>query len=80
MAGPQCLFLGTTSKRTHTAAIIRSFVDQECSMSFERDKVNVYVGFQMQIDLTSILHSKIPTLKISLIESFAPTGSSRSTS
>lgn len=32
---------------------------------------NVYVGFQVQLDLTGIfLHGKIPTLKISLIQIF----------
>jgi hypothetical protein len=32
---------------------------------------NVYVGFQVQLDLTGIfMHGKIPTLKISLIQIF----------
>jgi hypothetical protein len=35
------------------------------------DRANVYVGFQVQLDLTGIfLHGKIPTLKISLIQIF----------
>lgn len=34
-------------------------------------RANVYVGFQVQLDLTGIfLHGKIPTLKISLIQIF----------
>ena len=33
------------------------------------NRANVYVGFQVQLDLTGIfLHGKIPTLKISLIQ------------
>ena len=35
------------------------------------NRANVYVGFQVQLDLTGIfLHGKIPTLKISLIQIF----------
>ena len=35
------------------------------------DRSNVYVGFQVQLDLTGIfMHGKIPTLKISLIQIF----------
>ncbi|KAF2857228.1 PROCN-domain-containing protein [Piedraia hortae CBS 480.64] len=35
------------------------------------NRANIYVGFQVQIDLTGIfLHGKIPTLKISLIQIF----------
>lgn len=35
------------------------------------DRANVYVGFQVQLDLTGIfMHGKIPTLKISLIQIF----------
>ncbi|TGO85895.1 hypothetical protein BPOR_0354g00060 [Botrytis porri] len=35
------------------------------------NRANVYVGFQVQLDLTGIfLHDKIPTLKISLIQIF----------
>lgn len=35
------------------------------------NRSNVYVGFQVQLDLTGIfLHGKIPTLKISLIQIF----------
>ncbi|KAF8135958.1 PRP8 domain IV core-domain-containing protein [Mycena galopus ATCC 62051] len=35
------------------------------------NRANVYVGFQVQLDLTSIfMHGKIPTLKISLIQIF----------
>lgn len=34
------------------------------------NRANVYVGFQVQLDLTGIfMHGKIPTLKISLIQS-----------
>ena len=34
-------------------------------------RANVYVGFQVQLDLTGIfMHGKIPTLKISLIQIF----------
>lgn len=33
------------------------------------NRANVYVGFQVQLDLTGIfMHGKIPTLKISLIQ------------
>ena len=33
--------------------------------------IQVYVGFQVQLDLTGIfMHGKIPTLKISLIQIF----------
>ncbi len=35
------------------------------------NRANVYVGFQVQLDLTGIfMHGKIPTLKISLIQIF----------
>ncbi|RMD40342.1 hypothetical protein DV735_g4776, partial [Chaetothyriales sp. CBS 134920] len=35
------------------------------------NRANIYVGFQVQLDLTGIfLHGKIPTLKISLIQIF----------
>ena len=35
------------------------------------NRMNVYVGFQVQLDLTGIfMHGKIPTLKISLIQIF----------
>jgi len=35
------------------------------------NRANVYVGFQVQLDLTGIfMHGKIPTLKISLIQMF----------
>lgn len=35
------------------------------------NRANVYIGFQVQLDLTGIfLHGKIPTLKISLIQIF----------
>ena len=35
------------------------------------DFLQVYVGFQVQLDLTGIfMHGKIPTLKISLIQIF----------
>ena len=35
--------------------------------------LQVYVGFQVQLDLTGIfMHGKIPTLKISLIQIFRP--------
>ena len=35
------------------------------------DPPQVYVGFQVQLDLTGIfMHGKIPTLKISLIQIF----------
>lgn len=35
------------------------------------NRANVYVGFQVQLDLTGIfLHGKIPTLKISLVQIF----------
>jgi len=35
------------------------------------NRANVYVGFQVQLDLTGIfVHGKIPTLKISLIQIF----------
>jgi len=35
------------------------------------NRANVYVGFQVQLDLTGIfMHGKIPTLKISLIQFF----------
>ncbi|THX25863.1 pre-mRNA-processing-splicing factor 8 [Aureobasidium pullulans] len=38
---------------------------------FPINRANVYVGFQVQLDLTGIfLHGKIPTLKISLIQIF----------
>ncbi|THX49708.1 pre-mRNA-processing-splicing factor 8 [Aureobasidium pullulans] len=48
----------------------------QCTISSERsvfpiNRANVYVGFQVQLDLTGIfLHGKIPTLKISLIQIF----------
>ena len=36
-----------------------------------RCSTQVYVGFQVQLDLTGIfMHGKIPTLKISLIQIF----------
>ena len=39
--------------------------------NFRVNRANVYVGFQVQLDLTGIfLHGKIPTLKISLIQIF----------
>ena len=45
------------------------------------NRANVYVGFQVQLDLTGIfMHGKIPTLKISLIQIFARTCGRRSTS
>jgi len=35
------------------------------------NRANVYVGFQVQLDLTGIfMHGKIPTLKISLVQIF----------
>ena len=35
------------------------------------NRANVYVGFQVQLDLTGIfMHGKLPTLKISLIQTF----------
>ena len=35
------------------------------------NRANVYVGFQVQLDLTGIyMHGKLPTLKISLIQIF----------
>ncbi len=35
------------------------------------NRANVYVGFQVQLDLTGIfMHGKIPTLKISYIQIF----------
>lgn len=35
------------------------------------NRANVYVGFQVQLDLTGVfMHGKIPTLKISLIQIF----------
>ena len=40
-------------------------------MSRRRRSTQVYVGFQVQLDLTGIfMHGKIPTLKISLIQIF----------
>lgn len=40
-------------------------------ITFIRSSVQVYVGFQVQLDLTGIfMHGKIPTLKISLIQIF----------
>ena len=43
---------------------IRTAFDGRCS-------AQVYVGFQVQLDLTGIfMHGKIPTLKISLIQIF----------
>ena len=40
------------------------------------NRANVYVGFQVQLDLTGIfMHGKIPTLKISLIQIFRCAGS-----
>ncbi|THX98446.1 pre-mRNA-processing-splicing factor 8 [Aureobasidium pullulans] len=45
----------------------------QCTISSEWsiNRANVYVGFQVQLDLTGIfLHGKIPTLKISLIQIF----------
>lgn len=42
-----------------------------CLRSPTINRANVYVGFQVQLDLTGIfLHGKIPTLKISLIQIF----------
>ena len=44
--------------------VIRTAFDGRCS-------AQVYVGFQVQLDLTGIfMHGKIPTLKISLIQIF----------
>ena len=41
------------------------------------NRANVYVGFQVQLDLTGIfMHGKIPTLKISLIQIFRYTACS----
>jgi hypothetical protein len=41
-----------------------------CLLPLHRNR-NVYVGFQVQLDLTGIfMHGKIPTLKISLIQIF----------
>jgi hypothetical protein len=35
------------------------------------NRANVYIGFQVQLDLTGIfMHGKLPTLKISLIQIF----------
>jgi pre-mRNA-processing factor 8 len=40
-------------------------------VSRRRRSTQVYVGFQVQLDLTGIfMHGKIPTLKISLIQIF----------
>jgi pre-mRNA-processing factor 8 len=37
------------------------------------NRANVYIGFQVQLDLTRIfLHGKIPALKVSLIQLFRP--------
>jgi pre-mRNA-processing factor 8 len=52
-----------------------SSVETHADSSFSRPltphRANVYVGFQVQLDLTGIfLHGKIPTLKISLIQIF----------
>ena len=45
-------------------AILSEFGPRRCS-------AQVYVGFQVQLDLTGIfMHGKIPTLKISLIQIF----------
>merc|ERR1712091_540733 len=42
----------------------------EESMKYKK-RANVYVGFQVQLDLTGIfMHGKIPTLKISLVQIF----------
>ena len=35
------------------------------------NRANVYIGFQVQLDLTGVfMHGKLPTLKISLIQIF----------
>ena len=42
-----------------------------CNRSSTINRADVYIGFQVQLDLTGIfLHGKIPTLKISLIQIF----------
>ena len=47
----------------------QSFIDAKVSYLFAL--FQVYVGFQVQLDLTGIfMHGKIPTLKISLIQIF----------
>ena len=47
---------------------LKSFADLKTATI---NRANVYVGFQVQLDLTGIfLHGKIPTLKISLIQIF----------
>ena len=45
--------------------------DFEVLRTEQRCSAQVYVGFQVQLDLTGIfMHGKIPTLKISLIQIF----------
>ena len=47
------------------------FSDFGCIWTEPRCLAQVYVGFQVQLDLTGIfMHGKIPTLKISLIQIF----------
>lgn len=44
---------------------------ESCSSHCPPFPLQVYVGFQVQLDLTGIfMHGKIPTLKISLIQIF----------
>lgn len=51
----------------------QTWAKMECGVSkcWNNSSVQVYVGFQVQLDLTGIfMHGKIPTLKISLIQIF----------
>lgn len=50
---------------------VPNYLGTHWSLNFVLSFFQVYVGFQVQLDLTGIfMHGKIPTLKISLIQIF----------
>lgn len=71
----KCVYHSLSNQNSQVLAILRSNVFQ-CPVLRNVTIIlfvpfQVYVGFQVQLDLTGIfMHGKIPTLKISLIQIF----------